>query len=190
MLERRVSLIGAGAMGEALVRSLVTRRLVEPQALMAADVRRSRLEEVARRYGVRAGASNEEAARFGEVLILAVKPQQIEGVLQEIRPHLTPHHLILSITSARSTCSSPVPAGSANHTSSTCRARCRLASYPASVSVAAARGSIGLPMCQEAVPALTTRTRSASPASAIRCSSTTCAIGERQMLPRQIRATV
>ncbi|MBO2520054.1 MULTISPECIES: pyrroline-5-carboxylate reductase [Limnochorda] len=97
MLERRVSLIGAGAMGEALVRSLVTRRLVEPQALMAADVRRSRLEEVARRYGVRAGASNEEAARFGEVLILAVKPQQIEGVLQEIRPHLTPHHLILSI---------------------------------------------------------------------------------------------
>jgi hypothetical protein len=46
-----------------------------------------------------------------------------------------------------------------------------------------------LPVCQPAVPALATLTRAARPASSTRRVSTTSAIGERQMLPRQTSAT-
>lgn len=97
MLEPRVSIIGAGSMGEALIRSLLTRELITPQALMAADVRLSRLEEIHRQHGVRTSTENREAARFGQILVLAVKPQQIEGVLHEIRSILTPDHVVISI---------------------------------------------------------------------------------------------
>ncbi|BAS28374.1 pyrroline-5-carboxylate reductase [Limnochorda pilosa] len=97
MLEQRVSVIGAGAMGEALIRSLLGRDLVSAETLMAADVRRSKLDEIRQRFGIGVTADNREAARFGQVLILAVKPQQIEGVLRQIGPDLTTGHLVISI---------------------------------------------------------------------------------------------
>ena len=75
-----------------------------------------------------------------------------------------------------------------NQPGSIWRARCRVASYPARVSRSAARSSIGWPTCHGPVPALTTSTSSASPASATRSASTTAAIGERQMLPRHTTA--
>lgn len=84
-------------MGEALIRSLLAREIITPDGLMAADVRASRLGEIRRQHGVRTSSDNREAARFGRILVLAVKPQQIEGVLQEIRPVVTPDHLVISI---------------------------------------------------------------------------------------------
>lgn len=97
MLEQKVSVIGAGAMGEALIRSLLSRGLVNADSLMAADVRRARLEQLHQNHGIRTTADNREAARFGQVLILAVKPQQIEGVLHQISPEISGDHLVISI---------------------------------------------------------------------------------------------
>ena len=72
-----------------------------------------------------------------------------------------------SIASTRSCSSLPVH----------CRARCRVASYPAAVRVAAARRSIGPPTCQPPVPELSTETRSSSPA------GTSCLSSQEQSEP-------
>src|SRR6185436_15073680 len=89
--------------------------------------------------------------------------------------------LSASIASTRST--------SSNQSASNCWARWRVASYPCEVSSAAARRSIGPPTCHPPVPALTTSTRSSRPAASSRSLTTTSAIGERQMFPRQTTAT-
>ena len=47
--------------------------------------------------GIRATADNASVARSANVLILAVKPDQVDGLLAEIRPVLTPQHLLISI---------------------------------------------------------------------------------------------
>src|SRR5690625_378405 len=64
------------------------------------------------------------------------------------------------------------------------RARWRVGSSPVFARASAARGAVGSPVCQPPVPLELTWTRSARPARDSRSSRTTCAIGERQILPR------
>ena len=76
-LPRSVGTIGAGNMAEAILRGLV-RAGMSPDALCAADPdagRRQRMSEL----GVRASADNLDVVRRSELVVLAVKPQQLEA---------------------------------------------------------------------------------------------------------------
>src|SRR5207245_4361218 len=50
-----------------------------------------------RETGAATTASNLEVAKTAKVLVLAVKPDQVSGVLSELRPGFTPDHLLLSV---------------------------------------------------------------------------------------------
>lgn len=94
---RTVGFIGAGNMGEALVKGLLAASLVPAKAILATDVRGDHLAELARRYGLEAVAGNRECVRRADVVVLAVKPQIMDPVLREIAPEVGPSKLLLSI---------------------------------------------------------------------------------------------
>lgn len=100
---KKVGFIGAGNMGEALIKGLTRANVVPPEMIWASDVRRERLQELDRRYGIRLAADNVELVRQVDVVILAVKPQIIGPVLREIAPALTPHKLLISLAAGVST---------------------------------------------------------------------------------------
>ncbi len=92
-----IAVIGPGAMGEALIGGLLRRELVGPEQLLVSHPRAQRLEELAARYGVQTSHDNVAAARWGRVVIFALKPQQLKRVLPPLRGTLRDDDLAISV---------------------------------------------------------------------------------------------
>jgi pyrroline-5-carboxylate reductase len=89
--------VGGGQMAEALIKGLLSRELLKPGQITVSDlseVRRSHLEKT---FGINTTLENKEAVKGSEIIILAVKPQVISIVLEEIRPVVSSNHLVVSI---------------------------------------------------------------------------------------------
>lgn len=91
---RRLAVLGVGTIGEALVRGLARRGL---QVTVRGSVRQP--ESVARlaRLGVEGTTSNVEAVEGADVVVLAVKPQVMPAVLEELRGHAPPGALFITV---------------------------------------------------------------------------------------------
>lgn len=81
---KRIGFIGAGNMAEAMIRGLIGRGLVAPERIIASAPRAARAIELRERWGIEVTAENREVAGVADVVVLAVKPQILLGVLDEI----------------------------------------------------------------------------------------------------------
>lgn len=95
--DRTLAFIGGGTMAEAMVRGLLERKLMPPRRILVTGPRRERRAELTKAFGVRALASNVEAARAAHVVILSVKPQIMPVVMRELHGKLRDGQLVLSI---------------------------------------------------------------------------------------------
>ena len=100
---RSVGFVGAGNMGEALIKGLLAANLVPAEAIHATDVRLERVKELNRQYGIQVASDNAELIRHADIVILAVKPQIMDAVLTEIAPAVTRRKLLISIAAGVST---------------------------------------------------------------------------------------
>ena len=94
---RKLAFIGGGNMAAALISGL-TKRGLPPERVMVADPSQEQLKRVARDYGVQTAADNAGAVQGAEVVVLAVKPQQMRAVALGLAPHLAAGRpLVLSV---------------------------------------------------------------------------------------------
>jgi len=96
-LGKTIAFLGAGNMAEALVKGLLRAGVASPQEILCTDRRAERGPELIQRYGVRFGQSNAEAAREAAIVLLSVKPQAMNKLLEEIAPALDASKLVISI---------------------------------------------------------------------------------------------
>ncbi len=96
-LSQRVGFIGAGQMATALGQGLVRRGVVAAEGLWASDPVAEARQTFRQNTGGTVTADNHEVVRACDVVILAVKPQHLVAVLDELRGHVTPRHLVVSI---------------------------------------------------------------------------------------------
>jgi pyrroline-5-carboxylate reductase len=92
-----IGFLGAGKMGTALARGFIHAGLVKAGQIMANDPVEAARSSFGLETGAKLGKSNAEVAKFGDVLLLAVKPDQVAGVLAEIRDHFSKKHILISI---------------------------------------------------------------------------------------------
>jgi len=92
-----IGFLGAGKMATALARGFIGAGLSAPRQLIASDVSDAARRSFAKETGAITTASNPEVVQFAHVLILAVKPDQVDAVLGEIRKGVTKKHLLISI---------------------------------------------------------------------------------------------
>lgn len=85
----KIAFIGGGQMAEALIAGLVSTHCCEPDQIWATDPVAGRCDTLKRLYGIRVGGTNREAASWAGTIVLAVKPQILDGVMQEIAGELT-----------------------------------------------------------------------------------------------------
>ena len=98
MLEQvRFAFIGGGNMAEALIKGLLSGLGVTPQQIMATDVVPERRTYMQTTYGITASADNKHAVQESTVVILAVKPQIMPTILEEIAPVVNSEKLVISI---------------------------------------------------------------------------------------------
>jgi len=95
--QRAIGFVGAGNMATALIKGLLAAELYPPDQLWASDVEAPRLAEVRRRFRVGTVADNAALVRGSKVIIIAVKPQIIDAVLEQIGPAATAQKLFVSI---------------------------------------------------------------------------------------------
>ncbi|MGE5507085.1 MAG: pyrroline-5-carboxylate reductase [Chitinophagales bacterium] len=95
--ESRIAVLGGGVMGEALVSGMLAAGKVAPEAVTVTDVRAARLSELSERLGVRVTQDNRAAVGAADLVILAVKPGVVAGVLAEVRDSLVAGATVLSI---------------------------------------------------------------------------------------------
>jgi len=98
--ERRIAIVGCGKIGESLLAGLLSSGWREPGELVATGRRQERVAELRDRYGVEATLSNDEAVAGAGVVVLAVKPQDFDALLDEIGPSLSAEQTVLSIAAA------------------------------------------------------------------------------------------
>lgn len=107
----RIAILGAGAMGEALLAGLLSAGRVASDVIVG-EKRAARAAELADRYGVDVG-SNLDAVRHAQVVVLVVKPNDVVRLVDEIAPELTTDHLVISVAAGITTATleEHVPAG-------------------------------------------------------------------------------
>ena len=96
MKQTNITFIGGGNMAEALVAGLV-KAGHKPSCITITDMRDERLAELGKQYGVQTSGNNAEAVEKAQVIVLAVKPQVMDKVLQEIGSHIPEDATIVSI---------------------------------------------------------------------------------------------
>ncbi len=95
---RIIGFIGAGAMAEALIKSLTGGGSVPAGSIWASDVSRNRLSHLNSRYGINILENNTELVKKADIVIYAVKPFVLGDVLAEVSPHVpVPGQLHISI---------------------------------------------------------------------------------------------
>jgi pyrroline-5-carboxylate reductase len=94
---KKIGLIGGGNMGEALVKGLLQSGQFNTSQVMVSDISRDRLNYLQDKYQLSTLSENGRVARASDVLILAVKPQQIGDVLDEINGQVEHLPLVISI---------------------------------------------------------------------------------------------
>jgi pyrroline-5-carboxylate reductase len=83
-LSKKIGFIGSGNMGEAMINGLIQSGLCEPTEIWASDVREARLRQLNDTYGINITEENAEVFDAADVVILAVKPQDMDEVLERL----------------------------------------------------------------------------------------------------------
>jgi pyrroline-5-carboxylate reductase len=96
MTKRTIGFIGAGNMGEAMIRGLLRGGNFTPEQITASGPREERMAELRKAYGINAGTSNAEPAG-ADIVVLSVKPQILGRVLDEVGKRIGSDALVISI---------------------------------------------------------------------------------------------
>ena len=100
-LKYQVGLIGVGVMGEALISGLVSSRFPKAQIVFT-EKRAERAREISSKYGARE-VDLTELAKSSDVILLVVKPQDLEQLLVSIRGDLNKSATLVSFAAGKTT---------------------------------------------------------------------------------------
>ena len=83
MLKQSIGLIGVGNMGGAILEGLLTKKIAAPAQIWVYDKVTEKAEEFKKRLKVNQASSNAELAKQAEIVVLAVKPQDLQETAGE-----------------------------------------------------------------------------------------------------------
>jgi pyrroline-5-carboxylate reductase len=103
VIDRVIGVVGVGNMGEVLVRGLLAAGAIDRTRLLACETLEDRRAFITDTYGIQVGADVAELAARSDILVLAVKPQNIDKVLEDLREVIDERLLIVSIAAGITT---------------------------------------------------------------------------------------
>ncbi len=96
-LQGKTTFIGGGAMGEAIIGSLIGNQLLDPAQICVSEPVAARREFLDSTYGVKTETNNAQAVAGASVVVLAVKPQVLGLVMADLEGNLPRDALVVSI---------------------------------------------------------------------------------------------
>jgi len=100
---RKLALIGAGKLGEGLLTGMLGSHFIPVSHVEATVEHQSDADSLRERYGVKAHTNNRQAVSGADLVLICLKPQQVKGVLLEVKKHLRKDALIISAAASVTT---------------------------------------------------------------------------------------
>ena len=100
MASLKIAVLGAGKAGEALIAGLLSSGWRKPSEIAATARHAERLVELSERHGIETTLSNVDAAAGAGIVVIAVKPQDIESLLADVGSTLTKDQTVITIAAA------------------------------------------------------------------------------------------
>ena len=96
-MDKKIAVIGVGNMGGAMLRGMLRRSWAKPEKFIASDADKSKLDAMSKELHVKVTDDNRKAAKGSDIIILSVKPQILDQVLEEIKPDLETNQILISV---------------------------------------------------------------------------------------------
>src|ERR1700744_3749457 len=93
-MNKKIAIIGGGNLGTAIAEGLIQSGFVAPKHILITKRNTHTLHELERR-GVLVSGKNEEAVRYADLVILAVKPFQVNDILRSLKDEFRPEVQVL-----------------------------------------------------------------------------------------------
>ncbi len=100
--DTKITFIGPGAMAEAMLTGILKNKLTKPDNILASGPIVERNVELHGKYGIQTFTDNNDAAKQADVVILSVKPQRLQKVLEGLRGSIPIDTLVVSIVAGAS----------------------------------------------------------------------------------------
>jgi pyrroline-5-carboxylate reductase len=93
----KITFVGPGVMAEAMIAGLIHQKLARPEQILSSGPRSERGLELEQRYGISSITDNGTAVEEADLVVLSIKPQRLESVLNDCRGRIRNGALVLSI---------------------------------------------------------------------------------------------
>jgi pyrroline-5-carboxylate reductase len=101
--DKKLGIIGAGKLGDALITGLLKKGEVQRDSIHASVGHEQSIPRVQEKLGIQATVDNREVVRQSNIILIAVKPQNMDTVVREIAPVLNPKHLLITVAASVTT---------------------------------------------------------------------------------------
>jgi pyrroline-5-carboxylate reductase len=103
LTKKTIGFLGAGNMAEALIKGLLSSRVVSAGQIIASEKQKDRLVHMAESYEIKVYNKNYEVAKAADIILLTIKPADLAGILADIAPELSGDKLLISVVAGKST---------------------------------------------------------------------------------------
>lgn len=93
----KIGFIGTGKMASAIIKGIVGKGVIPKDDILASNIHEDSRKRAEKELGIRVTASSAEVAQWADVVVLAVKPQQIKDVFADKSVKMTSKQLLISI---------------------------------------------------------------------------------------------
>ena len=100
LANKRVAVLGAGKIGGILVKAFLEKKLLSPKLTTATVQHEERASALSKKLGIPVGTNNLAAVKGADVVLVCVKPQVVQGVLEEIRKSVRAGQLVISVAAS------------------------------------------------------------------------------------------
>lgn len=94
---KNLGILGVGNMGQAIVKALIESNTFTPDRIHFSNRSTGKIEKVKKLYGIQAHTTNEELVDSADIVIIAVKPQDLEEALEPCRNSFSADQIIISL---------------------------------------------------------------------------------------------
>lgn len=97
----KIAFIGGGVMAEAILAAILKKKLAQPEDIAVSDIAATRRQYLLEKYRVSVMADNRQVLQNKDVIVLAIKPQNISDVMTDMRGQVKPSQLVISIIAGK-----------------------------------------------------------------------------------------
>ncbi|MBS3787656.1 pyrroline-5-carboxylate reductase [Candidatus Bipolaricaulota bacterium] len=100
---KNIGIIGVGTIGGTLVETLIKNGVVSRERIIGSTAHEDSAREVSQKYGINTTTDNKSVVRKAEIVVLAVEPQMIGKVLEEVSGSFGANQLLISVAAGIAT---------------------------------------------------------------------------------------